>query len=164
VPIDDETCWAWSMSYHPRRALTREEVAAMQGGHGIHVRYVPGTFVPLANKGNDYLMDREAQAAGLSFSGVEGIAMQDASLQESMGPIVDRTRENLVSTDNGIIMTRRTLLQAAKANREGKPLPGLAPASQRVRSCAIELAQDVRFTEGAKDGLFRALGTDPVSV
>ena len=25
--------------------------------------------------------------------------MQDASLQESMGPIVDRTKENLVSTD-----------------------------------------------------------------
>jgi len=164
VPIDDEHCWAWSMSYHPRRALTREELAAMKGGHGIHVRYVPGTFVPLANKGNDYLMDREAQRAGLSFSGVDGIAMQDASLQESMGPIVDRTREHLVSTDNGIIMTRRTLLQAAKASREGKPVPGLAAPAQRVRSCAIELPKNVKFTDGAKDGLFAPLGTDPVSV
>ncbi len=90
--------------------------------------------------------------------------MQDASLQESMGPIADRTRENLVPTDHGIIMTRRALLEAAKASREGKPIPGLAPASQRVRSCAIELAQDVKFTDGAKDGLFRPLGTDPVSV
>ena len=32
--------------------------------------------------------------------------MQDASLQESIGPIVDRSKENLVSTDNGIIMAR----------------------------------------------------------
>ena len=41
--------------------------------------------------------------------------MQDASLQESMGPIVDRTKENLVSTDNGIIMARHRLMRAAKA-------------------------------------------------
>jgi hypothetical protein len=81
-----------------------------------------------------------------------------------MGPIVDRTRENLVPTDQGIIMTRRALLAAAKASREGKPIPGLLPASQRIRSCAIELPKDVKFTEGAKDGLFRALGTDPMSV
>jgi phthalate 4,5-dioxygenase oxygenase subunit len=164
VPIDDENCWAWSISYHPRRALTHEETAAMRAGQGIHVKYIPGTFIPLANKRNDYLIDRNAQLAGLTFSGVEGIGMQDASLQESMGPIVDRTRENLVPTDKGIVMARRTLLNAARANREGKPLPGLAPASQRVRSCAIELPKTVPFKEGAKDGLFRALGTDPVSV
>jgi nitrite reductase/ring-hydroxylating ferredoxin subunit len=164
VPIDDENCWAWSVSYHPRRALTLEETTAMQAGKGIHVEYIPGTFVPLANRRNDYLIDRAGQRAGLTFSGVEGIGMQDASLQESMGPIVDRTRENLVPTDQGIIMTRRALLAAAKASREGKPIPGLAPASQRIRSCAIELPKDVKFTDGAKDGLFRPLGTDPVSV
>jgi hypothetical protein len=90
--------------------------------------------------------------------------MQDASLQESMGPIVDRTRETLVPTDKGIVMARRILLNAAEANRAGKPIPGLAPAAQRVRSCAIELPKNVAFKDGAKDGLFRPLGTDPVSV
>jgi phthalate 4,5-dioxygenase len=164
VPIDDENCWAWSVSYHPRRALTHEETAAMRAGQGIHVRYIPGTFIPAANKRNDYLMDRNAQLAGLSYSGVEGIGMQDASLQESMGPIVDRTRETLVPTDKGIVMARRILASAAEASRAGKPIPGLAPASQRVRSCAIELPKNVAFKDGAKDGLFRALGTDPVSV
>jgi nitrite reductase/ring-hydroxylating ferredoxin subunit len=164
VPIDDTRCWAWSISYHPRRELTRDELAAMAGGQGIHVKYVPGTFVPLANKANDYLMDRAAQQAGLSYSGIEGIGMQDASLQESMGPIVDRTRENLVTTDVGIVTTRRALLEAARANREGRPVPGVAPATQRVRSCALELAKDVPFRDGARDGLFRPLGTDPVSV
>jgi phthalate 4,5-dioxygenase len=164
VPIDDERCWAWSISYHPRRSLTHDEVAAMQSGHGIHVKYVPGTFIPLANKRNDYLMDRAAQKAGLSFSGVEGIGMQDASLQESMGPIVDRSRENLVTTDVGIVTARRVLLEAARANRAGNPIPGVAPAAQRVRSCAIELPKDVPFKDGAQDGLFRPLGTDPVSV
>ena len=32
---------------------------------------------------------------------------------ESMGPVEDRSRESLVSTDNGIIMTRKRLLDAA---------------------------------------------------
>jgi nitrite reductase/ring-hydroxylating ferredoxin subunit len=164
VPIDDTHCWSWSINYRPHQALAPEEVAAMKGGRGIHVRYVPGTFIPAANKANDYLMDREAQRAGLSFSGVDGIAMQDASLQESMGPIIDRARENLVTTDNGIIFARRVLLRMARANREGKPIAALRAESQRVRSCSIELAKNIPFKEGAKHGLFRALDTAPVSV
>ena len=92
VPIDDGSCWAWSYDYHPVRALTEAERQAMRDGHGIHVKYVPGTYRPLGNKDNDYLIDREGQKAGITYSGVEGIAMQDASLQESMGPIVDRSQ------------------------------------------------------------------------
>ena len=80
VPIDDTNCWAWSFNYHPKRDLTEAELNAMKDGKGIHVKYMPGTFIPLANKTNDYLMDRAAQKAGVHFSGIEGIAMQDASL------------------------------------------------------------------------------------
>jgi hypothetical protein len=164
VPIDDEHCWAWSINYHPSRALSASEVKAMKGGAGIHVKYIPGTFIPLANKSNDYLIDRGAQKRGRSYSGVEGIAMQDASLQESMGPIQDRTKEHLCMTDKGIVGTRSRLLRAAKANREGKPVPGLDPASQRVRSCAIELPVERPFKDGARHGLFPALDSDPVTV
>jgi hypothetical protein len=90
--------------------------------------------------------------------------MQDASLQESMGPVQDRTRENLCLTDKGIVGTRSRLLRAAKANREGKPVPGLEPAAQHVRSCAIELPVGEHYKEGARHGLFPALDTEPVSV
>src|SRR5581483_6766023 len=109
VPIDDDNCFAWSYDYHPTRPLTADEVKAMDEGYGVHVKLVPGTFRPLQNKDNDYLMDRRAQKEGKTFSGIEGFAMQDASVQESMGPIQDRTKENLVSTDNGIIMARHKL-------------------------------------------------------
>jgi phthalate 4,5-dioxygenase oxygenase subunit len=164
VPIDDESCWAWSINYHPKRALTKAEVSAMQDGEGIHVKYVPGTFIPLANKGNNYLMDREAQRHGHSATGVDGIAMQDASIQESMGGIQDRTREHLCATDKGIVMTRKMLLNAAKAASEGKPVPATDQESQRVRSASLELEEGVSFTQGAKRGLYRELGTDPLSV
>ena len=132
----------------------------MKAGKGIHVRYVPGTFIPLQNKRNDYLIDRRSA----NFSGVEGIAMQDASLQESMGPIQDRTRENLCPTDRGIALARKKLLDAAKANREGRIIPALRPDEQRVRSCAIELPREQHFREHARHGLFAPPDTDPVTV
>src|SRR5262245_14530958 len=154
IPIDDENTWTWSFDYHPMRRLTDAEVTAMRDGKGIHVKYVPGSYRPLANRDNDYLIDREAQKAGRTFSGVEGIAMQDASLQESMGPVVDRTKENLVSTDNGIIMARHRLLRAVKAlvDKDVTP-PGVELTHQRVRSAAIVLPPDQPFTEGARDAM-----------
>jgi phthalate 4,5-dioxygenase len=164
VPIDDQNCWAWSINYHPNRALSSKELEAMRGGRGIHVSYVPGTFIPLQNKRNDYLIDREKQKNNLTYSGVEGIAMQDASLQESMGLIQDRTRENLCPTDRGIVITRRRLLEAARAVREGKAPPALGAGEQRVRSCAIELPREQHFKDHAKHGLFAPPDTDPVTV
>jgi phthalate 4,5-dioxygenase len=165
IPIDDENCWTWSFDYHPVRALTDKERQAMKEGKGIHVAYVPGTYRPRANKDNDYLVDREAQKKGISYSGVEGIAMQDASLQESMGPIVDRTKENLVSTDNGIIMARHRLLRAAKALRErGIRPPGIDPVHQRVRSAAIVLPADQPYKTAASDAMIAVPGKAQVSV
>ena len=165
IPIDDENCWAWSFDYHPTRALTTEERQAMIDGKGIHVTYVPGTYRPRANKDNDYLMDRDAQRAGITYSGVEGIAMQDASLQESMGPVVDRTKENLVSTDNGIIMARHRLMKAAKAlSEKGTLPPGADPVHQRVRSAAIVLPVDKSYRDVAAEALTVIAGKAPTSV
>jgi phthalate 4,5-dioxygenase len=165
IPIDDANCWTWSFDYHPIRKLTAAELEAMRGGKGIHVKYVPDTFRPLANKDNDYLIDRAAQKAGRTYSGVEGIAMQDASLQESMGPIVDRTKENLVSTDNGIIMARHRLLRSVKALAEKAVVPpGVDPTHQRVRSAAVVLPPDQPFKDAAKEALTARPGVAPASV
>jgi hypothetical protein len=165
IPIDDEHCWAWSYDYHPVRALTSSERSAMEAGLGIHAKVEPGTFIPLANKTNDYLMDRNAQKEGRTFSGIEGIAIQDSSLQESMGPIQDRTKEHLVSTDNGIIMARHRLLRAAKdLAANGTLPPGRDPSHQRVRSVSIVLPAGTPFTEGAREAFKAAAGVAPTSV
>ena len=165
IPIDDESCWTWSFDYHPTRALTAAELAAMRDGKGIHVRTMPGTYVPLANRDNDYLIDRAAQKAGATYSGVAGIAMQDASLQESMGPIVDRSRENLVSTDNGIFYARQRLLRAAQALAEQDTAPpGTDPATQRVRSASVVLPAGAAFAEAAREALTVRPGMPHASV
>jgi phenylpropionate dioxygenase-like ring-hydroxylating dioxygenase large terminal subunit len=164
IPIDDETCWAWSFDYHPVRALTHEERQAMVDGFGIHVR-VDASYRPLQNRDNDYLMDRAAQRRGETYSGISGIGMQDASLQESMGPIVDRTKENLVNTDNGIIMARHRLMRAARALAEKGVLPpGREHEHQRVRSAAVVLPPDQAFIEAAAEALRARPGVRQSSV
>jgi hypothetical protein len=70
-----------------------------------------------------------------------------------MGPIQDRTKENLVSADNGIIMTRIRLRKAALALMKGELPAGRDPKTQRVRPAAIELPPDASFKDAIKDGL-----------
>ena len=164
VPMDDENCWVWSTNHHATRPLTPDERAALEGGKGIHTPLIPGTFRPVANRDNDYRMDRQAQKEGRSFSGVEGFAMQDASVQESMGRVQDRTRENLVATDHGIVMARRRLLAAANLVQDGKQPPGTDPRHQRVRSASIILPQGVDFTAAAGDALIPAPGSAHATV
>jgi phenylpropionate dioxygenase-like ring-hydroxylating dioxygenase large terminal subunit len=165
IPIDDENCWAWSYDFHPTRRITDDEREAMKEGKGIHVLNIPGTYRPVANKDNDYLIDRRAQRRGDTYSGVDGIAMQDASLQESMGPIVDRTKENLVSTDNAIIMARHRLMRAAKALAEkGVSPPGVELSHQRVRSASVILPPEQAFKDAAREALVVKMGLAPASV
>ena len=147
VPIDDENCFAWTFSYHPARPLNELELGVMRTGGSLHAKLIPGTFRTMANRDNDYLMDRDAQKARSSYSGVAGIAMQDASLQESMGRIPDRSRENLVMTDKAIVMARSRLRNAALDLDKGKRPAGLDTDSQEVRSASFLLPRDVAFDE-----------------
>jgi phthalate 4,5-dioxygenase oxygenase subunit len=160
VPIDDESCWVWNMTHHPTRPLSEAEMHSMMHGEGMYAELIPGTYRPVANRDNDYLIDRAAQRAGRHYSGVKGIAMQDASLQESMGPLQDRAKENLVSTDNAIIMARSRLMKSARALEKGTAPPGLDPACHRVRSASIILPESVPFREGAKDVLVARAGAE----
>lgn len=149
VPIDDETCWAWSWNYHPTQDFGEREISALESGDGIHVKYKPGTYDPLASAENDYLMDRGAQRRKETFSGIAGIAAQDFSLQESMGVTADRTKERLGTSDAAIIIARRRLM-AALEERESDSLPGLNPEHTRVRSTSILLRKEVPFREGSE--------------
>src|SRR5438445_3590663 len=147
VPIDDERCWTFSIDYNPSRALTAAEREAAHSGRGIHVPLIEGSFIPVANKRNHYLMDRAAQKAKKSFSGLPGVGVQDAAIQESMGTIQDRTREHLASSDNGIVKTRKRLMDAAKAVERGLAPPGLAPAAQGARAVSMVVPRQMSLPD-----------------
>ena len=67
-------------------------------------------------------IDRETQRSG-SFSGIEGIHLQDQAMTESMGGIVDHDAEHLVVSDHMIARTRRRILLAARACSEANVTP-----------------------------------------
>src|SRR5690348_2723090 len=46
VPIDHESCFAWSMTHHPTRPLSEDELAAIRSGQGIYAELIPGTYRP----------------------------------------------------------------------------------------------------------------------
>jgi phthalate 4,5-dioxygenase len=77
------------------------------------------------NRSNDHGIDRGQQRRGESFSDIRGIPLQDQAAQENMGPIVDRTRETLASSDLMVVLTRRALLHAAQAHQETGQLPAV---------------------------------------
>src|SRR5262249_59247800 len=164
VPIDDENCRVWCFTHHPTRPLSTHELDTMRQGGGIHVKLLSNSFRPVVNKDNDYMVDRMAQKHHKSYSGVKGIAMQDAAIQESCGPIQDRSKENLVSTDNGVIMARARLRRAVQAGAPGEAPAGIDPSTHAVRSAAIVLPEGASFYEAAADALKAKAGVAHASV
>ncbi len=166
VPIDDESCWAWSINFYPDKPLSHEERAEMEAGKGIHVEYIPGTFRPKANKDNDWLIDRHAQKTNESYSGIEGFSIQDASLQESMGPIVDRENEHLIPTDMAIVEARKFLIEMANRVHGGDAgaVPGTKSAHQRVRAASAVLPRDTDVSKWAAEWLVAETGRPVYSI
>ena len=151
APIDDENTMLYSVDFHPSRPLTEEDTGRSKVGLGIHTENIPGTDHAVRNRANDYLIDRALQASGKSYTGMTGFGTQDCAIQESMGPIADRAAEHLLACDAAIVKIRRLLLQTLKDHADGKLLPGMNPASYRVRSGRFEAPKGVPFVEAMEN-------------
>lgn len=143
IPIDDEHCWWYRVRWHTARPLTPEEVDGFRSGGTDFAELFPATYLPRGNRGNDYLMDREAQRTS-SFTGIRSAQLQDIAIQESQGPIVDRTKEQLGTSDIAIVHCRRSLLQAAEELDRGKvPAAVQRPDVYRILAVATTVKHDV---------------------
>ena len=68
------------------------------------------------------------------FTGFDRDQIQeDAVVQVSMGPIVDRSKENLSSSDVAIATARRLLLEAIASAQTGTLPPGSGLAPQAIQ-------------------------------
>ena len=151
VPLDDgHTMFFFLWWSRGESAMTQPQPSYKDGrpipGTGRGNRFLPNTTDWLGrwrlaeNPGNDWGMDRAAQQNKQSYSGIDGIHLQDQAICESMGPIVDHTWEHLAPSDQMITRTRRRLLMAARALREkGTPPPGV---------------EDAQVFHGARSGYF----------
>ena len=147
VPIDDESTMQYVIDFRHDRPLTKNDIARETSWNGIHLENIPGTDRPIRNKDNDYLIDRELQASGKSWTGIKGLGTQDNGIQETMGPVVDRTIERLGLSDTAIISLRKLYLRTLKDLDAGKTLPGLDPSTYQVRGWRYTAPKGLPFIE-----------------
>jgi hypothetical protein len=101
---------------------------------------IPGTWRRVRNKDNDYLIDRQMQRS-MNYTGLPGNRAQDQAVTESMGPIMDRTREHLGAADTAIIVMRRMLMRMARRLAEGVE-PEMVGYPERFRTTPMNVTTD----------------------
>lgn len=131
VPVDDTTTINyWYSCYIPPTGKT----APVQ-------QEIPAFEVPWCDQDGNYLLDF-----------VDG---GDMMIYISQGPIVDRTREKLVSSDKGIAMYRRLLLEQIKCVTKGKdPMGVIRDPNENI---CIEFKQEFNKFKAGKDFLLESI-------
>ena len=152
IPMDDTHTMCLVMIY--KNAYPWDHSTVNQRATGAHNNYefLPNTtdwygrWRPPLNARNDYKIDRDVQRTE-SFTGVEGVTMQDQMVTESMEPIVDRTFEHLAPSDMAIAGARRRILAAAKAFTKD----GTLPPSARDESLFADVRSGQFYTQNDTD-------------
>lgn len=149
VPIDDHNTWTFTMYWAPGKPLS--EFPDLDTAK-VNVPVIPdGSYRPVHNSSNNYGIDRQMQR-NKNSTGIIGIGLQDSAIQETMGTIVDRSREMLGSGDAAIVGWRKLMLGLVdELESTGEIAQAQKPEIYRVRSAGIVLPRGVDFAEGAKD-------------
>jgi phenylpropionate dioxygenase-like ring-hydroxylating dioxygenase large terminal subunit len=156
---------AWTQQGNPSSGNTTNTMSPTAGRNnqnqaGNGRQYLPdtsdwlGKSRPAQNASNDYWIDREAQSRNEIYSGIPGGAgPQDIAVQESMGPIWDRTMEHLGTSDSMVTQARRKMLNAARALRDhGTPPPSVdKPEAFATRTGGVILPEGVNWFEATQD-------------
>jgi hypothetical protein len=130
IPMDDYNCWWFTVSPSGKR------MAAGAPEHE-YVELLPNSWRQTRNQDNEYGIDREMQRKD-NYTGLPGNRVQDAMVTESMGPIYDRRREHLGTSDKAIIFMRSQLMRLAREIEDGgQPAILSDPSLFRVRPVDI---------------------------
>jgi len=137
IPIDDVTTAQWYIAYNPHAPLDRD----MMQAYGTTSGDVDFFNSDMGGPENMWHQDRAAMAAG-HWTGItgRGNAYEDFVVQESMGAIVDRSKEYLGTCDRVIYRARRQLLDAVRRHQETGELAFAGPDVDYARIRAISFA------------------------
>ncbi len=115
VPIDDETCYWYSVFTSFKDPVNKDLMRAQR----LKEHRLPD-YAPLKNRGNNYHYDPQEQQV-LTYTGMGmDINVHDQWAVEGMGRIQDRTQEHLGRSDAAIIRYRRLLRKAISSLETGK--------------------------------------------
>jgi|SRR5579875_2701739 len=142
VPLDDEWKAAWYIAYDPHKPFTAADREAMAWGTSGN----PDDFASdLGSWDTMWSQDRKLMKEG-HWTGInKAIACEDFAVEESMGRIVDRSREYLGSSDAPIIRFRRMMLKSVRDFQKGQRPFGVDADIDypRIRALAIRYSKDL---------------------
>jgi len=153
VPIDDENCMVWNWYYSLDVPLSDDEREESFWGNGPQFVDAANGFMSYRNKRNDWMIDRQVQKTE-TFTGIEGVNQQDRAVLESMGAIVDRSKEDLCATDTAVIAARQLLLDATKTVVDGGNPPATDDAYYNLRAIERILPEGVYWADALKDEMY----------
>jgi len=147
VPMDDENTMTYNwIGRFAGAPFSADEIRAHEHAKGRGEGELLANFRKKRNHDNDWLIDRQIQKTE-TFTGIAGNHNQDHAVQESMGPIVDRTQEHLCDTDQQIILARKFLLEAVRIAQGGGEPPGVQPSYYTVRATERVIEDGSRWRE-----------------
>ena len=133
VPRDDVSTWHIQWFFDPTQPIDRAH--RIEEG-GIHI---DKNYRKLNNIDNWYAQDRQMMKTQ-NMSGIKGILVQDHAVSETQGPILDRTKEHLASSDVAVVTWRNQMLRAAKSYAEKQELPSALQMSidwSRIKAATV---------------------------
>ena len=115
VPVDDGGCYWYSIFTSFGAPVDKDTMRSQR-----LKTYPAPDYRPIFGRHNSWGFDL-AEQKRLTYTGMGfDINIHDQWACESQGRIADRTRENLGSTDKGIVLYRRLLLDAIRKNEAGQ--------------------------------------------
>jgi len=116
VPVDDENSILIFMRFASADREPLENGPGFQNKPEIEASYNLDNFAPVPGPASDYWgQNYEAIRNGHHTGFDQNLLVEDIVVQVSMGPITDRTKEFLSSSDAAVMEVRRMLLKAAKS-------------------------------------------------
>jgi len=120
VPVDEENCYWYAIFTSFGEPVNKSEMRNQR----LELYELPD-YKPRINRANNYGYD-PAEQQSRTFTGMGfDINVHDQWAVESQGPIHDRTREYLASSDIAIVAYRRLLLRAIQQVEQGGRPPML---------------------------------------
>ncbi len=143
VPIDDENTWWVSLFTSFAEPVDRDTMRNQR----LRGNPAPG-FEPVKGAHNHWGYDpREQATETLLGMGQDDINVHDQWACESMGPIADRTREHLGTTDRVILAHRRLLMKGIDEVAAGRAPPGFATHEQAAAMLGPDTIDGIAPTE-----------------
>ena len=115
VPVDDTGCYWYSIFTSFGGPVDKDTMRSQR-----LKTYPAPDYRPIHNRASGWGFNADEQR-GATFTGMGfDINIHDQWACESQGRIQDRTRENLGTTDKGIVLYRRLLVDAIRKNESGE--------------------------------------------